>query len=154
MDLETRKLLPDELRWIKECCAVWTNDGRGFFYNRLPEPKAGTEFQRIDLDSKVYYHRVGTAQAEDVLVYEDPEHPEWESQPEVTADGRYLVLTTSNEKGKLFRVLDAPVLIRIESRAGHGGSTPTSKLIEKAADELAFLVKNLGMETGAAQAAP
>jgi prolyl oligopeptidase len=105
LDLETRKLLSDELKWIKACCAAWTSDGLGFFYARLPEPKAGTEFQRIDLDSKVYYHRVGTPQADDVLVYEDPEHPAWESYPEVTDDGRYLVLTTSNEKGKLFRVL-------------------------------------------------
>jgi prolyl oligopeptidase len=105
LDLETRKLLPDELKWIKTCCAAWTHDGLGFFYTRLPEPRAGTEFQRIDLDSKVYYHRVGTPQAEDALVYEDPEHPAWENLPEVTADGRYLVLTTSNEKGKLFRVL-------------------------------------------------
>ncbi|HEX3130176.1 MAG TPA: prolyl oligopeptidase family serine peptidase [Thermoanaerobaculia bacterium] len=105
LDLETRKLLPDELKWIKTCCAVWTSDGLGFFYTHLPEPRAGTEFQRIDADSKVYYHRVGTPQADDVLVDEDPEHPEWESQPEVTADGRYLVLSTSNEKGKLFRIL-------------------------------------------------
>ena len=105
LDLETRKLLPDELKWIKSCCAAWTRDGRGFFYTRLPEPQAGTEFQRIDLDSKIHYHRVGTPQADDVLVHEDPDHPAWESQAEVTADGRYLVLTTSNEKGKLFRVL-------------------------------------------------
>ncbi|MES1242099.1 MAG: prolyl oligopeptidase family serine peptidase [Acidobacteriota bacterium] len=105
LDLETRKLLPDELRWIKTCCAAWTNDGRGFFYNHLPEPKAGTEFQRVDLDSRVYYHRLGTPQADDALVYDDPEHPEWESDPDLTADGRYLVLVTSNEQGKPFRVL-------------------------------------------------
>ncbi len=105
LDLETRKVLPDELKWIKSCCAAWTEDGRGFFYARLPEPKAGTEFQRIDRDSKVYYHRIGTPQSDDALVFEEPGNPEWESQPELTDDGRYLVLVTSNEKGKLFRVL-------------------------------------------------
>jgi prolyl oligopeptidase len=41
---------------------------------------------------------------------------------------------------------DAPVLIRIETRAGHGAGKPTSKIIAEAADEFAFLVKNLGME--------
>ena len=40
----------------------------------------------------------------------------------------------------------APVLIRIETRAGHGAGKPTAKLIEEMADELAFLVKNLGMK--------
>jgi prolyl oligopeptidase len=105
LDLETRKLLPDEIKWTKTCCAAWTRDGRGFFYTHLPEPRAGTEFQGVDLDSKVYYHRIGTPQADDVLVYDDLEHPAWESQPGVTDDGRYLILVTTNEQGKPFRVL-------------------------------------------------
>ena len=49
---------------------------------------------------------------------------------------------------------DAPVLLRVETRAGHGGATPTAKLIEKSTDEMAFLVKNLGMEDGGQGAAP
>ena len=50
---------------------------------------------------------------------------------------------------------EAPVLIRIESRAGHGSGTPTSKLIERSADELAFLAENLGMrKTGEGAKAP
>ncbi|HVG10726.1 MAG TPA: prolyl oligopeptidase family serine peptidase [Thermoanaerobaculia bacterium] len=105
MDLSSRQLLPEELKWIKGCCASWTPDGKGFFYNRLPEPKKGEEYQRLNLGSRVWYHRVGTPQSADALVFEQPEHPAWDAFPEVTEDGRYLLLPLSNDTGKLFRVL-------------------------------------------------
>ena len=105
MDLATRQLLPDELRWIKACCAVWTADGNGFFYIRLPEPKKGEEFQRLNLNSRVWYHRVGTPQSADVLVFEQPEHPTWDGHPWVTEDGRYLLIALTGDSGKMFRVL-------------------------------------------------
>lgn len=105
MDLATRQLLPDELKWIKACCATWTPDGKGFFYNRLPEPKKGEEFQRLNLGMRVWYHRVGSPQSADVLVFEQPEHPGWGGIPQVTQDGRFLVLVLWNDGGDLFRIL-------------------------------------------------
>ena len=105
MDLSSRRLLPDELKWIKSCCAAWTPDGKGFFYIRLPEPDKGEQYQRLNLGSRVWYHRVGTPQSADVLVFEQPEHPAWDAHPQVTEDGRYLLLVLSNDTGKLFRVL-------------------------------------------------
>jgi prolyl oligopeptidase len=105
MDLATRALLPDELRWIKGCCAAWMPDGAGFFYTRYPEPQKGTEYQGRDRDSQVRFHRVGTAQEADVLVYADPEHPDRDFTAEVTEDGRWLVLSVSDETGKLSHVL-------------------------------------------------
>ncbi len=82
---------PDHLQWIKFSGASWTKDGAGFFYSRYPEPrdKALTDVNRFQ---KLYYHRLGTNQAQDVLVYERPDQPDWGMNAEVTDDGRYAVL--------------------------------------------------------------
>jgi prolyl oligopeptidase len=93
-DVATGKDLSDELKWIKWGSAAWTIDGKGFFYCRYDEPKKGGEFRDVSHDHKVYYHRVGTAQADDVLVYKRPDHPDWDFGAAVTEDGRYLVLVT------------------------------------------------------------
>src|SRR2546421_46605 len=90
-DIATARDRPDHLRWIKFSGASWTHDGRGFFYSRYPEAadKALTSVNRFQ---KVYYHRLGTAQARDVLVYERPDQPDWGFGAAVTDDGRYVVM--------------------------------------------------------------
>ena len=75
MEVAGRKLLDDRLEWVKFSGASWTTDSRGFFYSRFDEPDEGAEFQGLNLNQKVYYHRVGTAQSQDVLVYRRPDHP-------------------------------------------------------------------------------
>jgi len=91
-DVVTARDLPDHLKWIKFSGASWTKDGAGFFYSRYPEPtdKALTDVNRFQ---RLYYHRLGTDQAQDVLVYERPDQPDWGMNGEVTDDGRYAVLT-------------------------------------------------------------
>ncbi|MBL8815347.1 MAG: S9 family peptidase [Planctomyces sp.] len=93
MEVATGKILDDELKWIKFSAAEWTPDSKGFFYARYKEPEAGAAFQSLNLNMKVYYHRVGTPQSSDVLVYERPDHPEWGFQTSVSEDGHYLILT-------------------------------------------------------------
>jgi len=90
-DIATARDRADHLRWIKFSGASWTHDGRGFFYSRYPEAadKALTSVNRFQ---KVYYHRLGTAQARDVLVYERPDQPDWGFGAAVTDDGRYVVM--------------------------------------------------------------
>ncbi len=92
MEIATRTVLDDELHWSKSG-AAWTKDGTGIFYGRFAEPAEGEKYQALAYNMKVYYHRVGTPQSDDTLVYERPDHPEWGFEPEVTDDGRYLVLT-------------------------------------------------------------
>jgi len=92
-DVDTGQDLGDKLEWIKFSGAAWTPDGKGFFYSRYPEPEEGAAFQSLNKDQKVYYHRLGTPQASDVLVYERPDQPDWGFSPSVTEDGRYLILT-------------------------------------------------------------
>ncbi len=105
MEIATRTVLPDELHWSKSSGAAWTKDGLGFFYGRFEPPAEGAAFQALTYNMKVYYHRVGTPQADDTLVYERADHPEWGFQMDVTEDGRYLVLTAwigTDERYSLF----------------------------------------------------
>jgi prolyl oligopeptidase len=94
MEVESGKVLADELKWIKFSSPNWTLDGAGFFYSRFPEPKEGAEFQNLNLNQKVYYHRVGRPQEDDVLVFERPDEPEWGFSSTVSEDGRWLIITT------------------------------------------------------------
>jgi prolyl oligopeptidase len=93
LEVETGKELADELKWIKFSSPEWTPDGNGFFYSRFPEPEEGQAFQNLNLNQQVYFHRVGTSQADDILVYHRPDHPEWTFHSTVSEDGRYLILT-------------------------------------------------------------
>ncbi|MBB77210.1 MAG: S9 family peptidase [Planctomycetaceae bacterium] len=105
MEVASRKVLNDELKWVKFSGASWTNDSRGFFYSRFAEPQEGAEFQGLNLNQQVYYHRVGTDQSDDVLVYRRPDHPDWGFDAEVTEDGRYLVITVWKGTDDKYRVL-------------------------------------------------
>jgi len=84
--------LRDEIKWSKFGNASWTRDGHGFFYSRFPKPKAGETFQSLNLHQKAYYHRLGTHQADDVLVYHRPGQPKWTFTTSVTEDGHYLIV--------------------------------------------------------------
>jgi prolyl oligopeptidase len=104
LDIATAKPLADELKWVKFSTAAWTGDSRGFFYGRYPEPKPGAEFQSLNLNQQVYYHRIGTPQADDVLAYKRPDHPDWGFNLGVTDDGRYLVITIWKGTDDRFRI--------------------------------------------------
>ncbi len=93
MEIESGEVLEDEIKWVKFSTPSWTEDGEGFFYSRFDEPKEGAAFQGLNLNQKVYYHRVDTEQAEDVLVYERPDHPDWMLGADATEDGRYAIIT-------------------------------------------------------------
>ncbi|WP_390623708.1 prolyl oligopeptidase family serine peptidase [Telmatocola sphagniphila] len=94
LDVESRKLLPDELKWVKFSNVSWTKDGKGFFYSRFDEPKKEAQFQSLNLNQKLMHHKLGTSQAEDVIVYQRPDQPTWSFSGSVTDDGKYLVFTS------------------------------------------------------------
>jgi prolyl oligopeptidase len=105
LQLETGKVLDDELKWVKFGGAAWTADGKGWFYSRYPEPAPAATFQSLNLNHQVYYHRVATAQTDDVLVYHRADHPEWTFGPEVSEDGRYLVITVRQSTDAKHRIV-------------------------------------------------
>ncbi len=113
MEVESGRLLPEELKWIKFSRPSWTADSRGFFYGRFEEPEGERKYQSLNLNHRIYYHRVGTDPSADVLVFERPDHPQWTFSPQVTDDGRYLVLSVSSGRGGnqrmvLYRDLQEP----------------------------------------------
>src|SRR4029077_15617916 len=85
-EVDTGKDLSDLVKWVKFSGASWTKDGKGFFYSRYDEPKQGTMLRYTNYFQKLYYHRVGTTQSEDKLVYERPDNKELGSQGDVTDD--------------------------------------------------------------------
>ncbi|MCA9117204.1 MAG: S9 family peptidase, partial [Planctomycetaceae bacterium] len=105
MEIESRRILDDEIRWVKFGSPTWTPDSAGFFYCRYDEPQEGEKFQSLNLNQKLFYHRIGRQQAADVLVYQRPDQPEWGFSPDVTEDGRYLVITVWKGTDDKYRVL-------------------------------------------------
>lgn len=92
LDLETGDELPDQLQWLRWGGVTWNETGDGFYYTRYPEPETGEQYQALALNQMVYFHRLGTPQEEDPLIYRRPDHPEWTFQLERTEDDQYLVL--------------------------------------------------------------
>ncbi|HEX5725558.1 MAG TPA: prolyl oligopeptidase family serine peptidase [Longimicrobiaceae bacterium] len=90
-EIDSGRELADSLRWIKFSGAAWTHDDRGFFYARYAQPE-GNVLTATVRNQKLYYHRVGTPQSADVLVYERPDEPDYGFGSEVSEDGRYLVV--------------------------------------------------------------
>jgi prolyl oligopeptidase len=92
-DMESGKDLPDEVRWMRFSGISWTNDSKGFFYSRYPEPPKGKVLEAALSGQAVYYHRVGSPQSQDRLIYERKDLPTWFVGGSVTEDGRYLLVT-------------------------------------------------------------
>ena len=99
MDVASRKPLTDHLEWVKVSGVSWR--GAGFYYSRYPAPEKGKELTTKNENHRVYYHKIGTPQAEDVLAYEDTANPQRFHVLQVTEDERYGILTISDRgKGK------------------------------------------------------
>ena len=92
-DIETKEDTEDLLKWIKFSGASWTKDNRGFFYSRYDEPNEQTKLEDVNYYQKLYYHRLGTEQTEDTLIYHRPDRKEWGFSGGVTEDGRYLIIS-------------------------------------------------------------
>ena len=90
------KQLSDTVKWIKFSGLSWTHDGNGFFYSRFPTPRAGKELEGAVHDQKLYYHKLGTPQSSDRLIYERKDHPEWFVFGSMSDDGRFLYANVAN----------------------------------------------------------
>jgi prolyl oligopeptidase len=83
----------DHLKWIKFSDVSWTPDSKGFFYSRYDAPKEGEKLTGVNYFQKLYYHKLGTPQDDDQLIYERKDQKEWGFDGTVTDDGRFLVIS-------------------------------------------------------------
>ena len=93
MDVETKEKLDDHLQWIKFSGSSWKDDG--FYYSRYDEPKEGDALKGVNEYHKVYYHKLGTPQSEDQLIYENPEFALRNYYAGTTEDESFLILQES-----------------------------------------------------------
>ena len=95
LDIASGEPLGDTVEWAKFTNISWAKNNTGFFYSRFPEPSEEGEFQSLNTDQAVYFHAVGTDQSQDRLIYATPDRPDLNHFAEVTDDGKYLVIYSS-----------------------------------------------------------
>ncbi|WP_411339754.1 prolyl oligopeptidase family serine peptidase [Sphingopyxis sp. J-6] len=93
LDIDSGKTLADEVHWARFTTIEWLKDGSGFFYSRFP---ATTAFQSLAHNHSIYFHKVGTPQAQDRLVHATPDEPKTAHYSGITDDGRYLTIVSDN----------------------------------------------------------
>lgn len=105
-DLTTGKDLADTLKWVKFSGAAWTPDNKGFFYSRYDAPKEGEKLTGVNYYQKLYFHRLGTDQSKDVLVYQDKQDKERGFGAAVSDDGKLVFINvwkgTARKNGLLW----------------------------------------------------
>jgi prolyl oligopeptidase len=108
MDVATKKPTADRVEWVKVSSIAWR--GTGFYYSRYPQPEKGKELSSINEDHQVYYHRLGTPQSSDELVFRDAKNPQRFHTLQTTEDERFAVLDVSDrgtgKQGNAVFVLD------------------------------------------------
>ena len=92
-DIATGKDLDDKVEWVKFSSVSWTGDNAGFYYSRYDKPSSDGEFTGVNSFQKLYYHRIGTPQESDSLIYHRPDKKEWGFGGTVTDDNEYLILS-------------------------------------------------------------
>ncbi|MEZ9369071.1 prolyl oligopeptidase family protein [Shewanella sp. 10N.286.51.B2] len=95
IDIASGAALADKLQWIKFSTATWDANNQGVYYSRYDAPAGGDALADVNFNQKVYYHKIGTQQAEDILIYERPQNKDWGFGAEITEKGDYLLITVS-----------------------------------------------------------
>ena len=136
-EVATGKDRPDHLHWVKFSGISWSKDGKGFYYTAYDAPKEGEALRAKNEYHKLYYHRLGSAQADDVLVRESREHADWGFGGDVSHDGRLLYVPIwrgATKKNAL-----------VVGRIGKAGGRPTAWIEIDSSFELAIdIVGNVG----------
>ena len=95
-DVATGKDMADEVKWVKFSGLAWAKDGSGFYYSRFPQPKSGGTYQSLNQNQQIYFHKLGTKQSADKLLFATPKRPDLNNFAEVSDDGRWLIVYSSS----------------------------------------------------------
>lgn len=122
LNVDTGEELSDHLKWVKFSGVSWMKDGSGLFYSRYDEPQQGEEFTAANYYQKLYFHKIGDEQSNDVLVYERPDEKEWGFDGHVTEDAKFLIITvwrgTERKNQVFYKDLTDPKAEVVELLAG------------------------------------
>ena len=88
--------LADTIEWSKFSAAAWRKDGTGFYYAASAPPRPGSEYLAAHGLQQILFHRIGTAQADDQMVFSKPDQPDWFPEVQVSHDGRLLIISVSD----------------------------------------------------------
>lgn len=128
----------DTLKWVKFSGLSWTRDNKGFFYEGYEPQKEGNKLTNVVRNQRVYYHKVGTPQSSDMLVYDQKDQPDWLFDATVTEDGRFVIITVfqgTDARTRLYYIfLDNPKKPAINA--------PVVRLIDDLDSENAFVYNN------------
>jgi prolyl oligopeptidase len=94
-DVATATDLTDVIEWSKFTGAAWRKDGSGFYYGAPDRPEAGSELLAAESMRRIFFHRLGSPQAEDELVFATPDQPSWIPFSRVSDDDRFLIISVS-----------------------------------------------------------
>ena len=130
IDVERGTILADDLDWVKFSNIAWKGDNSGFFYSRHPADPKGKDFVSAVYDHDVFFHRVGTPQSTDTLVYASTDNRGYYNEGLTSADGRWLVIRSSTGSDDSYE-------IRVKDLNGPAATLKT--LIAKRADDWRFV---------------
>ncbi|MDO7835680.1 prolyl oligopeptidase family serine peptidase [Sphingobium sp. HBC34] len=94
LDVDNGKVLDDAVEWVKFSQIAWDGQSEGFFYSRFAPPQDGEAFRSANANQQIFHHRIGTPQTQDQIVYATPDRPLLSHQAQVTADGRWLIISS------------------------------------------------------------
>jgi len=135
LDTATKQLQPDHIEWLKSSGLAW--QGNGFYYSRYPAPEKGHELTAKNENHQVYYHKTGTAQSADQLVYEDPANPQRFHTVGTSDDERFAFLSISERgKGKKGNAIFYRDVARVDSKF--------SPIVAEIGDDSYGVVDNVG----------
>jgi prolyl oligopeptidase len=128
-ELSSGRDLPDVIRYTKYYAPVFSNDDRGLYYSAFPAPAPGSELSARDIGDAVYYHALGTTPAADRKLIEIAGHPDWQYEPHLSDDGRWLVVSVGEgevgDKG-----LENVYLVDLAADAKVGAGAPVTPVFE------------------------
>lgn len=108
LDVATGQPVGDEIKWAKFTNIAWAGN-EGFLYSRFAEPQKGQEFQALNENQTLYFHRIGTPQSADVAVYATPDRPKLGHSAQVTHDNRWVVITSAEGTDDKYEISLIPI---------------------------------------------